>query len=67
MGIIDCITAGFKAVAAIFGFAQQRDAEKNTAPMQAAAASQQEQSQQDAEAKATADKNLATSRKELAE
>ena len=67
MGIIDAITAGFTAIAKIFGFAQQRDAEKNAAPVQAAAAAQKEQDEQDAEKKATAAQDLAKSREELAE
>lgn len=61
------ITAIFNAIASAFGFATQRDAEKNTAPVQAAKAAQAELDQQAAEAKATAQQNLAKSRDELAE
>ena len=65
--MLECITAFFGAVGKIFGFAQQRDAEKNAAPVQAAAAAQTEQDAKDAEARATATKDLARSREELAE
>lgn len=38
MGIWSGIVKGFQAVAAVFGWAQQRDAEENSPEMQAAAA-----------------------------
>ena len=64
---MDTISSIFKAIAAVFGFATQRDAEKNTAPVQAAAAAQRDQDEQAAEAKATAQQDLTKSREELAE
>ena len=42
MGIIELIGNGFKAVAAFFGYRQQRDAEKNSPQMQANAAAKTE-------------------------
>jgi len=33
MGLLDSISNGLKAVAAVFGWAQQRDAEKNSPEM----------------------------------
>jgi hypothetical protein len=38
MGVIDSIGSAFKAVASFFGWAQQRDAEKNSPEMKANAA-----------------------------
>lgn len=42
MGIIEAIGNGLKAIAAVFGWSRQRDAEKNTAAMQANAAASTE-------------------------
>lgn len=42
MRIIDAIGSVFKAIANYFGWAQQRDAERNTPAMQANAAAQTE-------------------------
>ena len=67
MGIVDAITAGFKAVASIFGFAAQKDAQKNAAPVVAAKVAQNEQNEVAAETKATATEDLTKSRNELSE
>ena len=67
MGLFASIAAGLKAIAAIFGYAQQRDAEKNSAAMQANAAAKTEQTMKDAAAKAIADRNAEEIRRRLAE
>jgi hypothetical protein len=54
MGILSAISNGLKAVASIFGWAQQRDSFENTKPMQANAAAQTDAT---ATAKAVADVN----------
>lgn len=67
MGILEAITAGFKAVAKVFGYAQQRDQEKNTAPVQQGAEAVQEQKAQDAVNTAIKNKDTDEIRKDLAE
>lgn len=47
MGILAAISNGFKAFASFMGWAQQRDAEKNSPAMQAAAAAEAQQKQED--------------------
>jgi hypothetical protein len=60
-------TAGLKAVAAAFGFAQQRDAEKNSAAMQANAAAQTDAQISADATKAVAARDTAAVEKGLAE
>ena len=67
MGIFASIANGLKAIAAIFGYAQQRDAEQNSATMQANAAAKTEQTMKDAAAKAIAERNAEEIRRRLAE
>ncbi len=67
MGILEAITAGLQAVAKVFGYAQQRDAEKNTAPMQQGAEAVQEQKADDAVNEAIKNKDVDQIRKDLAE
>lgn len=61
------ITAIFQSVAAYFGFAKQRDAEKNAPDVKAAAIGKQEQAQVDKTNKAVADGDLDAIRKQAAE
>lgn len=66
-GLLTSIGAGFKAIAAFFGYAQQRDAEKNAPAMQARAAGATDQQIKDAAAKSIAAGNVEEIRKDLAE
>ncbi len=61
------ISQVFRAVAEVFGWARQREAEKNTPEIQAAARASQAQTQKDAMTKAVADRNVQQVRKYLAE
>ena len=65
MGIIAAIAAWGKALAGYFGWAKQRDAERNSAPMIAAKTAQIEQDQVDAERKAIAARDTAKIRRDL--
>lgn len=61
------IAAIFSFLAESLGFLRQRDAEKNTATMQAAAAARQEQSKVDASTAAVAQQDVKEIQQELAE
>ena len=65
--IIALLGGAVKAVASYFGWAQQRDAEKNTAPIRQAADSKQEQQQLDSIQQDVAKGNIDEIRKDLAE
>ncbi len=67
MGIIALISNLLAAVKAAFGFATQRDAERNAPNVQAAAEAQKEQSAEDVTKKAIADKDIEEERRELSE
>lgn len=61
------ISNAFAAIGQLFGFARQRDSEKNAPAVQAAAAAQKEQNAQDKTKAALAKGDLDEIRKELSE
>jgi hypothetical protein len=65
--IFATLTSAFQAIAGYFGWAKQRDAEKNAPDVKAAAVARQEQQQVDQTNKAVAQKDAEQIRKELAE
>lgn len=67
MDIISLISNAFGAVQEFFGFARQRDAEKNAPEVQAAAAAQKELDAEDKTKKAIAKEDLDEERRELSE
>ena len=67
MSFLSGIGNFFKSLAAVFGYAQQRDYEKNAPEMKAAAAGRTDQQIKDDAAKAIADGNTAEIEKGIAE
>ncbi len=67
MDIVALISNACLAVAKVFGYRQQRDAEKNAPDVRAAAIAGQEQRQVDKTNQAIAKQDVAEIRKELAE
>ena len=67
MGIFDAIAGALKAVAAIFGYRQQRDAEQNSPQMQANAAADTRERIAQKAAEDVAAKTLDQLRKDAAE
>lgn len=65
--ILALLSNAASAIGSIFGWSKQRDAEKNTATMQAAAAAKQEQSEKDKTSNAVAKQNTSEIRDELSE
>lgn len=65
--ILELISNALGALKEMFGFAKQRDSEKNAPAMQAAAQAQKEQDAQDRTRTAIARHDLAQERRELAE
>lgn len=66
-GIIEAIGNLFGAIKSVFGFAEQRETEKNAPDVQAAAAAQNEQNAQDKTRAAIAGGDIDEERRELAE
>jgi len=67
MGFLSLISNAFAAIGQVFGFARQRDEEKNSPAVQAAAAAQKEQNAEDQTRAALAKADLNEIRKELSE
>jgi hypothetical protein len=67
MGIAETISNGFRAVAEYFGWAKQREVDKNAAPISKAAAAAKAQGQEDEITKHVKDGNVDEVRKDIAE
>ena len=67
MDIIAMISNAARATAEMFGFAKQRDAEKNAPDVKAAAIAKQVQTELDEINRTVADRNAAQMQKDLAE